>query len=100
MYCLNSSIIWIITFQTEQTRVIESKSLGASEFSYDYNSTNPFSINYIDPRRMFLEPDDASLRYKDSSFISHKAFISFFERNRPLPFKMTSIWHNRIYPIR
>ena len=50
--------------------------LGWTHFGYEANSYQTFFYDYIDPREIYWDPDDNSLRLEDSNFVCRSYFVS------------------------
>lgn len=49
--------------------------LGFTHFGYEADTYKTFFYDYVDPREVYLDPDDQSQRYEHSSFIIRSYFV-------------------------
>ena len=50
--------------------------LGWTHFGYESNSYQTFFYDYVDPREVYFDPDDHSLRLENSNFVCRSYFVS------------------------
>lgn len=50
--------------------------LGWTHFGYEADSYETFFYDYVDPREIYWDPDDRSLRFEESNFVCRSYFVS------------------------